>query len=175
MGTIDSSWHLSQDQAEAEVTHFELQFWRVFHGFMRWQEECEKSVNATGLNGYELSILHVVRMKNKAKTSSDIGRILNRQDDYNVSYILRKLIKMGLIRTLKKKGTKLISYEITPKGTKNTDVFSGVRREILVNEFAKAGLPLEELANNLIKIRAIYDQADTMVLEKINVIETEED
>ena len=74
---------------EMNVTEFELQLWRVFNGFMRWVEECERYVNNTGLDGYDLSILHIVRMKNRPKSVSDIGKILNRTDHFNVQYSIK--------------------------------------------------------------------------------------
>lgn len=164
MDINEDSWHLSQNQAESEVTNFELQLWRVFHGFLRWQEECEKSTNETGLNGHELAVLHIVRMKDKAKSISDIGRILNRNDLFNINYILRKLLKKKLVKKLRAgDGQKAFLYQITPEGIENTQVFSDMRRKVLVQEYMKETIPLRQLADNLIKIRSIYNQADSIV------------
>src|SRR5947207_1990398 len=98
MSVLDKTWHLAENEAEIKVTEFELQLWRVFYGFLRWQEKCENIANGTDLTGNELAILHVVRMKNRPKAINDIMRLLNRDDTFNIHYSIRKLIKMGLIK-----------------------------------------------------------------------------
>jgi predicted MarR family transcription regulator len=163
MKSIRSSWHLAQSEAESEVTNFELQLWRVFHGFLRWQEECEKSTNETKLNGHELAILHVIRMKEKPKTLSDIGRLLNRSDHFGMNYIVQKLLKKGLIKKVSQ-GTKEHLYEITKHGIENTEIFSEMRRKALIETYMKhKELPLKELADYLATIKSIYDEADNIV------------
>lgn len=161
----EKPWHLSQNESEKEVTDFELQLWRVFYGFIRWQEECEKNVNNTGLVGNELAVLHVVRMKDKPKTISDIARILNRTDMYNINYSLRKLLKKGLVKKNRSnQGVKTFVYEITPKGIENTTVFSKMRRNVLVETFMRnKSIPLKEMASNMLKIKSVYDEADSIV------------
>ncbi|HVV67485.1 MAG TPA: winged helix DNA-binding protein [Gammaproteobacteria bacterium] len=163
--TAGRSWHLAQDESETEVTNFELQLWRVFYGFVRWQEECEKSTNDTNLTGHELAVLHVVRMKDKPKTISDIGRILNRNDMFNINYSLRKLMQKGLVKKSRSgKGVKAFFYEITAKGIEDTDAWSKMRRDVLISAFMKdKTIPLKEMANNLMKIKSIYDEADSIV------------
>ncbi len=165
MESIENSWHLAQGEADTEVTNFELQLWRVFHGFLRWQEECEKSTNGLHLNGHELAILHVIRMKEKPKTISDIGRILNRNDTFNINYIIRKLLKNGLIKkTRLGKGFKGHMYDITLKGIENTNIFAEMRRKVLIETYMKhKELPLKELADHLIIIKSIYDESDNIV------------
>lgn len=156
---IDKTWHLAETEEEIKVTEFELQLWRIFYGFIRWQEECEKTANNTDLTGNELAVLHVIRMKNRPKTISDIGRLLNRDDTFNIKYSLRKLVKKKLIQSTV--GSKRASsYQITEEGIKNTDSYTATRRNILIELFVKNhDLDLEDLAEKLAKFKGIYDEA----------------
>jgi predicted MarR family transcription regulator len=163
--TVDKRWHLAASDKEIGVTDFELQLWRVFYGFLRWQEECEKNANDTGLNGNELALLHVVRMRDKPKTIADIGKILNRADVFNINYSLRKLLKKGLIKKGKpSQGTKTVLYVITEKGIENTHRYSTLRSKVLIDLFNREkNLDLEDVAKSMVKIKAVYDEADSVV------------
>lgn len=166
MSLIDKTWHLAQNSDEIKITEFELQLWRVFYGFLRWQERCEKSVNGLDLTGNELAVLHIIRMKDKPKSLYDIGRLLNRDDTFNIHYSIRKLLKMGLIEKVQSVpgDRKTFAYQATEAGIKNTDSYTEVRRSILIEMFSREpGLKLEELERNLAKIKAIYDDADRAV------------
>jgi predicted MarR family transcription regulator len=163
MTTLDKSWHLAQGENGIQVAEFELQLWRVFFGFLRWQEECNRSVNGIDLTGNELAVLHIVRMKERPKTIYDIGRLLNRDDTFNIHYSLRKLLKIGLIEKAKsaQSGKKTYAYQITEAGIKNTDAYAEMRNNILIKMFnEEANLNLNEVTKSLTKIKAIYDEAD---------------
>lgn len=166
MVNLDKSWHLAEGDFEVEVTEFELQLWRAFFGFLRWQEDCESSVNATELNGNELAVLHIIRMKGKAKTIYDIGRLLNRDDTFNIHYNVKKLLKMGLIEKTKfaQGGKRTIAYQATAAGIENTDAYTEVRKRVLINMIKEEpDLNLRELTKILSKLKAIYDEADRAV------------
>lgn len=161
MVLIDKTWHLAQEEKEIEVTNFELQLWRVFYGFIDWQQECEKAANNSGLTGNELSVLHVIRMKDRPKSISDIGKILNRTDAFNIHYSIRKLIKKKLVR----KTSNNKAYEITEEGIRNTDLYTQVRKNTLIELYAKNhDLNLGDLASKLARLKSIYDDAAQMVI-----------
>lgn len=165
MVIFDKTWHLAANEFEVKVTEFELQLWRVFFGFLRWQEECETSVNGIDLTGHELAVLHVVRMKDRPKTIYDIGRLLNRDDAFNIHYSIRKLLKMGLIeKTTFKSGKRTIAYQITLAGIKDTDAYTEARRHVLIEMLKQEhDLNLDEIAKTLAKVKAVYDEADRAV------------
>jgi predicted MarR family transcription regulator len=156
---IDTSWHLATTETEASITNFEMLLWRVFYGFLRWQEDCERCLNNNNLNGDDLAILHIIRMKDRAKTIYDIGRLLNRDDTHNINYSIKKLFKMGLIE----KGlgpTKASSYQITAVGKRDTDAYAEARRSILIDMFNKElSSDIEHIIQALAKIKGIYDEA----------------
>lgn len=172
MSNVDKTWHLSQTPDEIRVTEFELQLWRVFNGFMRWVEECERYVNGTSLTGQELSVLHIIRMKDRPKSINDIGRILNRSDNYNIQYTIRKLVKMGLIEKHESspQHKKSSTYRITKKGTENTDKFVETRRKILIDLFIKgSNLTLEDMTKTIVRLKSIYDDAEQAAASSINI------
>lgn len=161
---LDKKWHLAETENEIKVTEFELLLWRVFYGFLRWQEDCESCVSESDITGNDLAILHIIRMRNRHKTLYEIGRLLNREDHYNIQYSLRKLEKLGLIKKAKLSGNKkTVTFEITEKGLKDTDAYTIARRSILLEMLKKEkGLKLEETTETLSKIKAIYDEAGRM-------------
>ena len=63
---LDKTWHLADDNEAVMVTEFEFQLWRVFYSFLKWQEDCQYIGNEP-LTGYELALLHIVRMKERQK------------------------------------------------------------------------------------------------------------
>lgn len=161
MSPLDRTWHLSQSENEIKATDFELGLWRVFYGFMRWQQECERNVNGSNLTGQDLSVLHTIRMKDRAKSITDIARLLNRDDMFNIQYSIRKLLKLRFIQKVKLPDSKSISYQMTAIGIKNTDNLAIARKKILIDMFIKdADLNLEETTRTLVKLKAIYDQAE---------------
>jgi predicted MarR family transcription regulator len=159
--SLDKSWHLASTEDEIKITEFELQLWRVYYGFMRWQEECEKMANGDELSSDELAVLHVIRMKDRPKTIADIGRLLNRDNPFSINYNINKLHKMGLVEKLETATKKQYQYRVTDKGRKNTDDYTAARQSILFNEFSKdlKDIDLEKVTNGLMKLKSIYEEA----------------
>lgn len=101
-------------------------------------------------------------MKDRPKTISEIGRLLNRDDIPNLQYAIRKLLGAKLIekhRGNKKKG---ICYKTTKCGVQVTDSYAEIRRTLL--------LPLLDSVHNwdtlagstcltLDLLKGIYDSA----------------
>lgn len=163
MSDFHRSWHLAETSDEVKITEFELQLWRVFNGFIRWQESCEKIANGIDLTGSELAVLHVIRMTDRPKNVNDIMRLLNRDDTFNIHYSIRKLLKIGLIKKLSS-NKKAYAYEITEEGIKNTDLYRNIRKNTLIDLFSKEeDLSLEGIVKTLAKLKAIYDEADRVV------------
>jgi predicted MarR family transcription regulator len=161
MSLLDRTWHLAKSDDEINLTELELQLWRVFSGFLRWQQECERNVNGTNLTGYDLSVLHIIRMKDRPKTIIDVARLLNRDDNFNIQYSIRKLLKMGLIEKGKLENSKSSVYQVTPAGIKNTNDLASARKQILLEMFIKnADFDLVDVANALGKLKTVYDEAE---------------
>ncbi|MCD6040257.1 MAG: hypothetical protein K0S27_1657 [Gammaproteobacteria bacterium] len=162
------TWHLAKTEDEIKVTDFELQLWRVFYSFLRWQQECEKNVNGTQLTGQDLAVLHIVRMKDRPKSIVDIARLLNRDDNFNIQYSIKKLMKMQLIERVKI-FSKSVGYQVTPAGIQNTDAMALARKEILIKMLANdTELKLETITGMLVRIKEIYEQAEHAAASYLN-------
>ncbi|MFZ0219713.1 MAG: hypothetical protein WAL30_05870, partial [Candidatus Aquirickettsiella sp.] len=80
---------------------------------------------------------------------------------------IQKLIKHGLIRKLlDENNKKAFSYEITEEGIKNTDAYTALRQNILIEllKKKKKELNLEQFTDTLSELIALYEEADRTVL-----------
>ena len=60
---------------------------------------------------------------------------------------------------------KTFSYEITEEGVKNTNAYTALRQNVLIDIFKKKrDLNLDKLLNVLSELIAIYEEADRTVL-----------
>lgn len=163
---VGKTWHLAKNEEGKKLTNYEFQLCRVFYGFTRWQEGCERVANRTDLSGNELSLLHIIRMKNRSKTINELTRLLNRSGStFNINYSIQKLIKNGLIRkVMDENNKKAFSYAITEEGIKNTDAYTALRQKILIEWVKKKKLNLEQVTDILSELTALYEEADRTVL-----------
>ncbi len=155
-------WHLAENEQELKLTNFEFLLWRVFYGFMRWQEDCQSCIDENNeLNAYDLSILHIIRMNERPKNVYELGSLLNRNDVPNIQYSIRKLLKLGFVEKYKGGPKKSLAYQITEKGIENTNAYIEARKNILINalknEFEE--LDLAYTTKALTTIKGIYDEA----------------
>ena len=160
--SLDKTWHLAESELEIELSEVELSLWRVYYSFARWQEDCQKCVpNGHGLNVNEIALLHIIRMKDKPKTVYEIGRLWNRDDTPNILYIIRKLVKLKLIEKFKSADSPELAYRITESGLENTQVYTELRKNILIELFKKhaAEFDFPSLAEAHARMNAIYDEA----------------
>ena len=130
-----------------KVTELEMQLQRVFFSFSHWQEECEKCINDINFSANELVILHMIRMRDNPKTIEDIGIFLNRSDNHNTHYSVKKLFKLGLIVKKKtRQNKKSFSFQITEAGIQNTNTYANIRKNILIKMFnERLDLNLDEI------------------------------
>lgn len=154
---IDKTWHLAEDAKESELSDFELQLWRVFYGFLRWQEQCEVCANGDDMTAYELAILHIIRMQDRPKNIPELCRLMNREDSLNVGYVIKKLIKLGLIERKKVKTNTV--YQITEEGVHNTERYKNIRKNVLLKLFLKQKeLQLPEMTEQLAILKGLYEE-----------------
>ncbi len=124
---LDKHWHLARNDNEIQLAELEYSLYRVFAAFERWQSECVAAVANKPLHSTENTILHVIRMKDRPKTISEVGRLLNRDDIPNLQYAIRKLLKSGLIEKCKNNKKKGITYKVTPLGSRVSDDYAELR------------------------------------------------
>jgi predicted MarR family transcription regulator len=160
---LDKSWHLAENETELKLTEFEFLLWRVFFGFTRWQEDCQSCVDgSTDLMPHDIAILHVIRMKDRPKTQYELCKLLDRDDLPNISYSIRKLVKLGLIEKSKKQSKgKVIAYQVTKAGLQNTENYKAVRKSILIKMFEDefGEKDFSEVIKVLSTINNLYNEA----------------
>lgn len=158
---IDKTWHLAVTDGEVDWTEFELQLWRVFNAFKRWQLECEKMVNDSQMSVDELAVLHVVRMNDRPKTIAEVGQLLNRTDHFNINYSVTKLSERGLVKKFQPFKNRPVQLSITEEGRKNTEKYTAARQSILFGEFSReiSGINLKEMTLGLRQVKGVYEEA----------------
>lgn len=166
MDHLNRHWHMSTSDHEIALTEIEFSIFRIFGAFNRWMDDlaacCQKDADQL-CNGMDFALLNVVRMHDRPKSISEMGRLLNRDDLPNLQYSIRKLTKSGLIRKLGSQGNKKgATYTTTELGVSATDQYARYRQELLLplTEAISAGDErMEQVANVLTLLSGIYDQA----------------
>lgn len=132
--TFDKHWHLAENNNELNFTELEFAILRISGAFDRWQKDCLACCIDGGLSGVDNAVLHIIRMHDRPKSISDVARLLNRDDISNLQYSLRKLAKADLIERAGTGNSKrTAAYQVTEKGTRVSDLFAQLRRELLLS------------------------------------------
>jgi len=106
--------------------------------------------------------LNVIRMHERPKSISDIGRQLNRDDLSNLQYGIRKLVKAGVIEKASNSDSKKgVTYVVTELGRQATDKYAQFRRELLITltQSISTEHSLSEFGRVLNLMAGMYDQA----------------
>lgn len=163
---VDRHWHLSTSDHEIAISEFEFSIFRIFAAFTRWMDDLTASCQGSSdqsFSGIDFSILNVIRMHDRPKSISEVGRLLNRDDVSNIQYSIRKLTKAGLIAKVGEKGQKKgVVYTTTEAGVAATDRYAKYRRELLLpltRSISADEEKLVELSTILTLLSGIYDQA----------------
>lgn len=159
---LDKHWHLAENDYEVGLTELEFSILRLAAAFDRWRSDCMACCLDAGLSGADSAVLHVVRMHDRPKSISEIGRLLNRDDLSNLQYGIRKLVNAGLIEKAGNSDSKKgVTYVVTRLGCEVTDKFAEFRRELLISltQSMSTDISLADMARVLNLLSGIYDQA----------------
>ncbi len=159
---LDKHWHLADDEYEVALTELEFSILRVAAAFERWRSDCMGCCSELGFSGADVAVLHVIRMHNRPKSISDIGRLLNRDDQSNLQYGVRKLAKAGVIEKANNGDSKKgVTYVVTRAGQEITDRFALFRRELLIGltRSISTNNSLDDVSRVLNLMAGMYDQA----------------
>jgi predicted MarR family transcription regulator len=159
---LKATWHLAHTPQEVLVTEFEFALLRIAATFERWQLECFGAVADRRLGPTCNVILHVVRLKERPKTQSEIARLLNRDDIANVQYSIRKLQQAGLIERAPGGRRKSVAYRATARGRRACEAYSSLRAKVLMSRVQTLEHWEERVASaqqSLDTLRAVYEQA----------------
>ena len=160
---LDKHWHLATNDFEIGLTELEFALLRVSEAFGRWQSDCLACCFPNTFSGADTAVLHVIRMHDRAKSISEIGRLLNRDDISNLQYGIRKLVKAGLIEKAKISDNKRgVTYKVSKLGREVTDRYAEFREELLISltkSISDWEANLDQVARILNLMSGMYDQA----------------
>lgn len=165
----DATWHLGKTELEIKVSEFEFLLWRLVYSFFKWQEDCQGCISNDDLSADEITLVHLVGMRDKPKTIYEMTRLINRDDMHNIQYSIKKLLKIGLLRKSKKAVKKAIAYELTEKGTKFAEAYGDMRRSLLIKLCENKEINWENAYKILLDFKTTYDEAGRLAtLEKLH-------
>lgn len=163
---ILSSSHLAEGDW-AGLSELEFGLIVAGHAFDRWIVRCMAAAGVPDLAVTDVLVLHHVHHRERPKKLADICFTLNYEDTHVVSYALRKLAGLGLVRS--EKLGKEAFWSTTEAGRDTVERYRQVRDRCLLGTAAEglaaAGDPgesrqeLAELAGLLRALSGLYDQA----------------
>jgi predicted MarR family transcription regulator len=159
LGPVVSSGHLA---AGAMPALSELEFGAIMlgHAFHRWMSRCMAAAGIPDLSPMDVLILHNVNHRGRAKKLADICLVLNIEDTHVVTYALKKLERLKLVRGGKLGKEKVV--QVTPAGEAVCKRYFEVREALLVKSVLASGIDtahLSEIAAQLRSLSGHYDQA----------------
>lgn len=159
VGPIVSSAHLVAPGAE-ELSEFEFGLYISNNAFERWIVRCMAAAGFQDLSALDVMVLHTVHHRDREKRLADICLVLNIEDSHTVTYSLKKLARLDLVKGRKNGKEKL--FTATKKGQVACQEYRKIRDACLVDAFGVTGLPKDQigdLAGILRALSGLYDQA----------------
>jgi predicted MarR family transcription regulator len=159
LGPIVSSGHLAAGALPA-LSEFEFGAIMTIHAFNRWMVRCMSAAGVSDLSPLDVLVLHNVNHRSKPKRLADICLVLNIEDTHLVTYALKKLERLKLVKNLKEGKEKVVT--ITPTGEQACQRYFKVREALLVRSVLAAGIDGDEISTMAERMRSLsgqYDQA----------------
>jgi predicted MarR family transcription regulator len=163
---ILSSAHLAEGEW-AGLSEMEFGLIVARHAFDRWIIRCMAAAGVPDLAVTDVLVLHHVHHRGRPKKLADICFTLNYEDAHVVSYALRKLAGLGLVRS--EKSGKEAFWTTTNSGRDTVERYRRIRDRCLLGGAAdglgapadpsSARVNLAELAGTLRALSGLYDQA----------------
>jgi predicted MarR family transcription regulator len=156
---IVSSGHLASG-AMPSLSEFEFGMVMTVHAFNRWMVRCMAAAGVPDLSPLDILIIHNVNHRGKAKRLADICLVLNIEDTHIVTYALKKLEKLKLVKSSKKGKEKVVS--ISQSGEDACRRYAQVREALLVKSVLDTGVDTTSVSKIAAQLRALsgqYDQA----------------
>jgi predicted MarR family transcription regulator len=163
---ILSSSHLASGDW-AGLSEIEFGLIVAGHAFDRWIVRCMAAAGVPDLAVTDVLVLHHVHHRARPKKLADICFTLNYEDTHIVSYALRKLAALGLVRS--EKVGKEAFWSTTEAGQETVMRYRQIRERCLLGSAAESLGPgvdpaerapaLAEVASALRALSGLYDQA----------------
>jgi len=159
IGPVVSASHLASGAMPA-MSEMEFALTVVNNAFSRWMVRCTTAIGIPGLAPVDVLILHSVNHREREKTLADICLVLNIEDTHVVTYAVKKLISLDLVKSGKRGKEKTVS--ITKEGADACTRYRDVREALLISSIKSMGLDESEVSRVAALLRALsgqYDQA----------------
>lgn len=130
---LDRHWHLATNDHEIALTELEYSLFRSYESFSRWMKECTVAASGVNMSANDCAILNIIAMRDRPKGITEIARLLNRDDNTNIQYTIRKLTIDKLVeKTSTDNRRKGVRYRTTAAGNKVVERFVALRRGLLI-------------------------------------------
>ena len=159
VGPIVSSGHLASGAMPA-LSEVEFGMIMLKHAFSRWMVRCMTAAGVPDLSPLDVLVLHNINHLGKPKTLADICLVLNIEDTHVVSYALKKLERLKLIRAGRRGKEKLVS--VLPEGEAACRRYREVREALLVSSVKALKFDEAQVGKMAALMRVLsgqYDQA----------------
>ncbi|KGD98253.1 winged helix DNA-binding protein [Rhizobium sp. YS-1r] len=159
LGPIVSSGHLASGALPA-LSEIEFGMIMLNHAFNRWMVRCMAAAGVPDLSPIDILVLHNINSRNKPKTLADIALVLNIEDTHVVTYALKKLERLKLIKSGRRGKEKLVMA--TEAGAEACARYKAMRESLLVRSVLATEVSAESLSEVAARLRALsghYDQA----------------
>lgn len=159
LGPIVSSAHLASGASPA-LSEFEFGLILVSHAFERWMVRCMAAAGVKDLSALDVLVLHTVNHRGRSKRLADICLVLNVEDTHTVTYAIKKLERLKLIKSGRAGKEKTVT--ITAAGEQACLSYREIREALLVRSVRSLGLDekvLHEVAQRMRALSGHYDQA----------------
>ena len=163
----DQHWHMATDGHEIGLSEFEFSLLRLTEAFSRWMDDCAAGCgNNTNINGMDFAVLNIIRMHDRPKGITEVSRLMNREDQSNMQYCIRKLSKAGLIEKISTGGSKKgATYTVSEGGKEMTEQYVRLRTKLLISltkQISQSEEKLEHTSQVLNLMSGLYNQASCL-------------
>ena len=151
---------LLADGALPALSEMEFALTVANNAFSRWMVRCMSAAGLSGLTPIEVLILFSVSHRNREKTLSDLCLVLNIEDTHLVTYGVKKLVSLDLVKAGKRGKEKTV--QISDRGYAACKRYKEIREELLVQSVKDLSLNPDEISKLASLLRALsgqYDQA----------------
>lgn len=159
IGPVVSAAHLAAGAMPA-LSEIEFAMTVMNHSFERWMVRCMAAAGVPGLQPVAVHLLHAVNHRNREKTLAELCMMFSIEDVHVVSYAIKKLAALGLVKTGRRGKEKTV--KATAAGIAACERYHEVREALLIASTRRLGLEEDALSNIAAVMRAIsgqYDQA----------------
>src|SRR5579862_5764937 len=159
IGPIVSSAHLAEGASPA-LSEFEFGLILASHAFLRWTVRGMAAAGFPDLSPTDVMVLHSVNHRDRRKRQADICLVLNIEDTHLVAYAIKKLERLGLVKSEILAKEKFVAA--TERGEAACRAYREIREALLVEPVKAMGFEEGRLSKLGARLRALsghYDQA----------------